>query len=130
MLCMTTKTAAALATTGLPLKLYRQHFGVVPIATRIAEPLDAMAALTKDGERLTIGFVNPTQEVATIRLQVTGVSLASGGKYWEIASDDPMAFNEPGDEPRVTIQERAIDGVADKLEVAPTSIVLYSLGVK
>jgi alpha-N-arabinofuranosidase len=126
----TTKTAAAFATTALPLKLYREHFGDVPIATEIAEPLDAMAALAKDGKRLTIGIVNPTEEVVSITLQVTGASLAGNGSCWEITGDDPSAFNEPGAEPRVTIREKAVGAVIDKLTAAPTSVVLYSLNLK
>jgi alpha-N-arabinofuranosidase len=126
----TTKTAAVMATTGLPLMLYREHFGTVPVTVEASDPLDVMAALTKDGNRLTIGIVNPSEESAAINLQITGLSLTGNGKGWEITGDSPKAFNEPGVEPRVTIRERVLAASLDELKVPPLSVVLYSLGTK
>ena len=126
----TTKTAATMATTGLPLTLYRQHFGVIPIDTQVAEPLDVVAALTEDGDRLTIGIVNPTEDVVTLSLQVEGISLAGKGTYWEIAADSPKASNEPGVEPRVNIRQREVETNVSELKGPAVSVVLYSLAVK
>jgi alpha-N-arabinofuranosidase len=126
----TTKTAAAFATTGLPLQLYRRHFGVVPLTVTTAGPLDVMAALTDDGRQVTIGIVNPSDEGATIDLKLDGGELAGPGQGWQIAGDDPMAFNEPGVEPQVTIQERPVRGAPDRLDVAPTSVTVFSLNLK
>jgi alpha-N-arabinofuranosidase len=56
----TTKTDAFFATTGLVLKLYRNHYGVIPVTAKTSSPLDAAAALSKDGKTLTIGVVNPS----------------------------------------------------------------------
>ena len=126
----TTKTKAAFSTTGLPLALYRRHFGTLPVATEFSAPLDVMAALTKDGKRLTIGIVNPTEEVAKINLHLTGVSLTEEGRYWQITGDAATAFNEPGAEPRVTIQEGTVERPLQKLEVAPLAVKLLSLDLK
>jgi alpha-N-arabinofuranosidase len=126
----TTKTAAAFATTGLPLQLYRRHFGVVPLTVTTAGPLDVTAALTEDGRQVTIGIVNPSDEGAIIDLQLDGGELAGQGQGWQIAGDDPMAFNEPGVEPQVTIQERPVRGAPDGLDVAPCSVTVFSLNLK
>ena len=64
----TTKTAAAFETTGLVLKLYRRHFGMIPVAAEAAAPLDWPAAWTADRKALTIGIVNPTLKAVEIPL--------------------------------------------------------------
>jgi alpha-N-arabinofuranosidase len=126
----TTKTDAAFATTGLPLALYRRHFGSVPVATQFAQPLDVAAALTKDGKRLTIGIVNPTQETVEVRLEMKGATLAGEGRGWQITGDSPTACNEPGVKPRVTIQDVDVEMPLDKVQVAPLAIKLISVAVK
>ena len=123
----TTKTSAAFATTGLVLKLYRGHFGTIPVAASAQEPLDVAAALSENGKTLTIGVVNPTATPAELSLNLRGAQLARGGEKWEIAGDDPMAYNEPGKPPRVQITHENIDSVADTLSVAPYSVTLLSL---
>ena len=127
----TSKTDAALETTGLVLKLYRQYFGTLPVAvTGDAYPLDVAAAWTSDRKALTIGIVNPTENEHKIPMDLTGAQLTGTGKLWEIAHTDPMAYNEPGKEPRVRITEKTVDGIASELEARPLSVSLYVLPVK
>jgi alpha-N-arabinofuranosidase len=53
----TTDTAAAFDATGLPLKLYRRHFGSLGIRVEgDAAPLDVSAALTADRRQLTLAI--------------------------------------------------------------------------
>ncbi|MHC4403351.1 MAG: alpha-L-arabinofuranosidase C-terminal domain-containing protein [Planctomycetota bacterium] len=125
----TTKTDAAFAVTGLVLKLYRKHFGTVPVVTEAGQPLDAQAALTPDG-KLTVAIVNPTMEALELPLTVRGAKLAGTGRLWQIAGSDPMAYNEPGKEPKVTIGESAVEGLSEKLVVEPCSISLYALDLE
>ncbi len=126
----TSKTAAEFETTGLVLKLYRQHFGSVPLSTKIGGPLDAMAALTKDGKTLTVGIVNPTKHPLEIPLDLKGAKITGQGRRFEITGSDPMAYNEPGKPPRVCIAEKPIAGLAGKLPVAACSVTLYALAVQ
>jgi len=126
----TTKTDAAMATTGLALKLYRKHFGGVPVAAEAGPPLDVAAALSDDGRGLTLAIVNPTMEPFDVPLSVAGVKLAGSGRLWQIAGSDPMAYNEPGKEPGVTIEEVSVSDVGDGLHVAPCSVAIYALGVE
>lgn len=126
----TTKTDAAFATTGLVLKLYRNHFGQIPLEVTTAKPLDVAAALSDDGTMLTIGIVNPTMRKLDVAIDVPGVELVGSGTRWQIAGDDPMAYNEPGKPPKITLDQSAVSGVSDTLSVAPCSITLFALPLK
>jgi len=127
----TTKTAAAFDTTGLPLKLYREHFGTIPVELAGDQsPLDVAAAWTADRKALTIGVVNPTDQEQILPMKVQGATLTGGGKVWLISHSDPMAYNEPGKEPNVVIKGKVVEGVSDKLTVPPLSISLYKLFVR
>jgi len=126
----TSKTAAAFDTTGLVLKLYRSRFGELPVAVSRAElPLDVAAALSGDGKVLTIGIVNPTQNELELPLEVKGARLSpAGGRRWHLSDADPMAHNEPGKEPKVTIKETPLSqGVPDTLKAPALSVSLYEL---
>jgi len=126
----TTKTAAAFATTGLVLKLYRHHFGALPLAVTAEAPLDAAAALAEDGKTLTVAIVNPTMEALELPLSVTGAAIVGTGTRWQIAGNDPMAYNEPGKAPKISIERSEVEGVAERLPVAPCSVTLYALPLK
>ena len=125
----TNKTAASLETTGLVLKLYRKHFGVLPVATR-SESLDCMAAFSGDRKTLTVAVVNPSLKAVEVELAVKGARLAGNATRWQIAGNDPMAFNDPGKPAAVDIDAAAIDEVAGKLSVAPCSVTLFALPTK
>jgi alpha-L-arabinofuranosidase len=126
----TNKTAASFETTGLVLKLYRKHFGVLPLATQSPRSLDAMAALSPDRKTLTVTVVNPSLKAVEIKLGVKGAKLAGSGTRWQIAGNDPMAFNDPGKPAVVSIEEAAVLGDAEKLSVAPCSVTLFAFGVR
>ncbi len=124
----TSKTAAALETTGLVLKLYRAHFGIIPVeVTGAPEPLDVAAAWTADRMSLTVSVVNPTKSAQTLKLQIARVALPSAARLWRIAGDSEAAFNEPGKPPVVAIVETAGAQVSSSLEVPPLSISLYEI---
>ena len=127
----TSKTAAEFDTTGLVLKLYRSCFGEVPVKVSGApEPLD-VAVAWKDGKRiLTLAVVNPTHSEQSLSLSFKGMRIPRTGRLRRISGDDEMAYNEPGQEPRVSVQE--IDGAPFKsrLTVPPISISLYELELK
>ncbi len=127
----TTKTAAAFETTGLALKLYRNHFGTVPVTvTGDAYPLDVAAAWTSNRKALTVAIVNPTEQEYELPMDFEGARLTGRGRLWLIAHSDPMAYNEPGKDPNVRIVERTINSVSSKLKVPALSISLYLLAVK
>jgi len=123
----TTKTAAAFATTGLPLKLYRKHFG--PDAVEVkgrATPLDVVASITADGKAATIAVVNPTEEPRTLKLTVKGRPLAKRATTYTITGKTAMSYNDPGKAPNVKIVEaKDVPFAPAKLTLPPMSIVLY-----
>ncbi len=125
------KTAAALETTGLVLKLYTNNYGTTPVeVTDVAEPLDIAAAWTSDKKALTIGVVNPTDKEQQITLDLKGAQLAGPGKLGLIANSDPQAYNDPDEEPNVVIEEKELSNVSNMLTVPPLSASLYTLPVK
>jgi len=126
----TSKTDAALATTGLVLKLYREHFGTTPLATETGRPVNALAALSADGKTLTLGVVNPTAESLKVPLAIKGLTITGSGTLREIAGEDPLAYNEPGTEPKILIVEKEVTGISDSVTVAPLSVSLFSLPLK
>jgi alpha-N-arabinofuranosidase len=126
----TSKTDAIFATTGLALKLYRKHFGVVPVSVTAEQPLDTAAALSEDRKTLTVAIVNPTMKKLDLPLDLEGAKLTGTGTRRQIGGQDPMAYNEPGKPPRVTIEETSVEGMSDRLPVGPCSVTLYSLDLE
>jgi alpha-N-arabinofuranosidase len=127
----TTKTAAALDATGVVLKLYREHFGAIPVEVRGApEPLDVAAAWKDDNTSLVLSIVNPTAEPQTLALQFAGIKLPAMGHLWRIAGHDPKAFNEPGKPPAITVQETAAERLPKAWVVPPLSISLVEVNVQ
>jgi len=127
----TTRTAAALETTGLVLKLYRQEFGSIPLTIEGSPtPLDVAAAVTADGKKLTIGIVNPMEEEVSLPISFKGVKLTGNGKLWVMAGTDPQAYNQPGEKLKIDIVEKPAGKISDKIAVPPLSVSLYSLEIK
>jgi alpha-N-arabinofuranosidase len=127
----TSKTAAAFETTGLALKLYSNHFGTVPVTvTGEAQPLDVAAAWTGDRKALTVGVVNPTEQEQQLTMDLKGARLTGKGRLWLVTHTDPMAYNEPGKELNVAIEEKPVTGISDKLSLPPLSISLYKLATR
>ncbi len=124
----TTDTAAAMETTGLVLELYRNHFGQIPLAvTGKMYGLDVAAAWTADKKAITVGIVNPTEAAYDVTLDLEAAELTGEGDCWTIANDDPMAFNDPGQAPKVTIEEEPVSNVSNTLTSPAYSVRLYEL---
>ena len=71
----TSKTAAAFETTGLALKLYRNHFGTLPVAVNgDTAGLDIAAAWTSDKKTLTIAVVNPAEEKSDLTIDLQALN--------------------------------------------------------
>jgi alpha-N-arabinofuranosidase len=126
----TTKTAAAFEATGLVLKLYRHRFGTVPVqVTCNAHPLDVVAALTGNTEALVIAIVNPTEHPYTLSLESKGAQVAGQATRWVIAHHDPTAYNEPGKEPQVVIDERRVSRFNGKFRLPPYSVSVHEFPI-
>jgi alpha-N-arabinofuranosidase len=141
-------TDSSFNTTGLMFKLYRDHFGTIPVnisgnsaqpapkwpvggeqpATSPGSPtypLDISAAFTSDRRFLTVAVVNPTQESQSVSLHLDGVQLAGGAQMWQMTGPNPEAANALGKAPEVEIKEQDLSLAPQKLEIAPVSITVY-----
>lgn len=127
----TTKTAADFDSTALPLMLYRQHFGTIPVAVEHqAAPLDISAALTADKKALTVAVVNPTKDAAQLKLNLGSLKLAGKAQTWVIAGDDPLAYNQPGESRKVDIQDAGAADLAGVVSVKPLSVTLWKVAIQ
>ncbi len=144
---------AALSEAGMVFKLYRQHFGTIPVEVsgnspqrpvkgtvgvdkpKVSSgsdtyPLDVAAALTEDRKTLTVAIVNPTESPQETDFSVAGIQLVGTGRMWQIAPPDIDAHNELGKEPVVEIVENPVSEIPATLAVAPISITLYEFEVR
>jgi len=141
---------SVLSSVGLVFKLYRQHFGTIPVAVsgnspqkpvqgtigvdkpRVSSgsdtyPLDVAAALTNDRRKLTVAIVNPTQTPQEIDFNVTGVQLQGAGRMWRIAAPKLDEDNEPGKKPELEIVETPVREFPRTMTLPPLSISLCEL---
>ena len=127
----TTKTAADFDSTAMPLMLYRQHFGTIPVAVEHqAAPLDISAALTADKKALTVAVVNPTKDAAQLKLNLGSLKLAGKAQTWVIAGDDPLAYNQPGEPRKVDIRDAGAADLAGVVSVKPLSVTLWKVAIQ
>ena len=141
-------TDAALNATGLLFRLYRDHFGTVPVEVdgnspppapkypvggdqpqvnpgSPTYPLDVSAALTGDGSTLTIAVVNPSESTQRLDLTIQGVELRGNGHRWSLTGPDLDAMTGLTRHD-VQVTEAPVAEVPTTLELAPFSINLYA----
>jgi alpha-N-arabinofuranosidase len=135
-----------LTANGLVFKIYRDHFGTIPVAVtgnspqpKPTEPfggeqpsvnagsptfpLDVVAAWTTDRKALTIAVLNPTDVEQPLALAIEHAGLAGPGTLWRLGSTQPDA-KDP------TITSAALDGVPATLQLPRFSISIYEFPVK
>ncbi len=125
-------STVSFASTGLPLKLYRNQFGTIPIVVDTTQPesLDVSAAWTEDRKAITVAVVNISKQKYDLVLDIKNARLTGKAKCWLIEQADLMAYNEPGKKPQIVIEEKRISRMSDTLNVQPQSITLYRLDVR
>jgi alpha-N-arabinofuranosidase len=127
----TTKTDAFFAATGLPLKLYRDEFGTIPVKVDgSSDALDVMAALTEDKKALTIGVVNASWDTHRLSIDFSGVKPSGRAARWVISHKNPLAYNEADDADTLAIKKGWSANVNKTLVIEPLSINLYRVSVK
>ena len=127
----TTQTASAFETTGLVLKLYRNHFGTVPVKVESTNPnLDISAALTEDQSELTIAVVNMDSIPQLLQLDFGNIIPSKQGQQWVIQNSNPEAYNTPGEQPQVVIEEQLLDFSKKVMEVPGYSVKMIKVGLE
>src|SRR5271166_543675 len=102
------RTEAVLNPTGLLFKMYRDHFGSIPVEVSgdspqpkpiypaggdqpavnpgsDTYPLDVSAALSDDRKTLTFAVLNPSDSEQRMNLVISNAKLADSGRLWQMA---------------------------------------------
>ena len=118
----TNDITSSFATTGLVLMLYRDQFGKWPVKLeKTYRPLDVAATLTLNKDTLSLGIVNPTDQTWEMPLDLKNATPAGDATRWIISGPGAEAYNEPGEEPRVTIKGPGKLSNVTSLSVPPLS---------
>lgn len=144
---------AVLNPTGLLFKMYRDHFGEIPVKVggnspqpkpafpaggdqpavnpgSPTYPLDVSAALSKDRKTLAIAVLNPSDSVQRIHLDIEGAALASTGKLWRMAPNSINATVKAGVPAEVQVEEQSLGALPATLTLRPFSVNIYSYPVQ
>jgi len=139
-------TNVSLNANGLVFKLYRDHFGSIPVevsgnspqpkptdppggeqpvvnAGSDTFPVDVVAAWTEDHRALTVAVLNPTDVEQPLKLNINGASLSGKGALWQLASAENSGQNP-------SISSSPVDSVPDLLTLPRFSVSIYELSVR
>ena len=120
-----------MAATGQVLKLYRNHFGQIPVeATGEFDQLDVSAALSADRQKLTVAIVNPTYQEYEVSLNIKYGRPFSYQRSWQITGPDEGSFNEPGKPELVKIEQKKADIDTSKIQISALSVFLFELNLQ
>jgi alpha-N-arabinofuranosidase len=148
-----TRTEAVLNPTGLLFKMYREHFGTIPVEVSgnspqpkpiyppggdqpavnpgsDTYPLDVSAAFSDDRKALTFAVLNPSDSEQRLSLSIHGVKLLSQGHLWRMAPATIDATITVGQKPGVEVEEQELASVPDAMSVPPFSVSIYSFAVR
>jgi alpha-N-arabinofuranosidase len=139
-------TNLSLTANGLVFKIYRDHFGSIPVdvsgnspqpkptdppggeqpavnAGSETFPLDVVAAWTDDRRTLTVAVLNPTDKEQPLKLNLAGADLSGKGTLWRLASAEKDGQNP-------SISSSAVDSVPGVVTLHRFSINIYELQLK
>lgn len=148
-----TRTDAVLSPTGLLFKMYREHFGTIPVEVSgdspqpkpafpaggdqpainpgsDTYPLDVSAALSTDHKALTFAVLNPSDSEQHMNLTINGTQLATQGHLWRMAPSSVDATIVVGQKPGVEVEEQNLTSVPAALTLPPFSVNIYSFPVQ
>jgi alpha-N-arabinofuranosidase len=147
------RTEAVLNPTGMLFKMYRDHFGTIPVEVggnspqpkpafpaggdqpavnpgSDTYPLDVSAAVSEDRKTLSIAVLNPSDAEQSIHLSVAGTKLADAGKLWRMAPDSIDASVQVGKKPEVQVEEVSLGVLPERVTVRPFSVNIYSYALQ
>lgn len=127
----TTKTNAEFAATGLVLKLYRAHYGDVPLRLETDfGSLDVAASLDDEGKTLVVSVVNPLKEEVSVSLILNGAILDGKADKWWVTGKSKTDYNTPGLPRKVDLYEAVDIEVTKGLNVPALSCTIFRMGLK
>ena len=139
-------TNVSLTANGLVFKIYRDHFGVFPVAVSGNSPqpkhtdppggeqpevnagsptfpLDVVAAWTKEHRALTVAVLNPTDREQSIKLQIRGAALSGNGTLWRLSSTESNGQNP-------VITQWPVNSRPESVKLPPFSVNIYDLSAQ
>jgi alpha-N-arabinofuranosidase len=148
-----TRTDATLNPTGLLFKMYRDHFGTIPVEVSgnspqpkpifpaggdqpavnsgsDTYPLDVVSAWSEDRKTLTIAVLNPSDGEHSMQLKIAGATIAGPGRLWQMAPKTVDAVVAIGQKPGVTVEESSLDSLPETIVAPPFSVSIYSFPAK
>ena len=147
------RTDAVLNPTGLLFKMYREHFGTIPVEVSgdspqpkpiypaggdqpavnpgsDTYPLDVSAAFSDDRKTLTFAVLNPSDSEQHLNLGIRGVTLAKEGHLWRMAPASVDAMIVVGQKPGVEVEEQPLAALPETMSVPPFGVNIYSFAVR
>ncbi len=147
------RTEAILNPTGMLFKMYRDHFGTIPVEVTgdspqpkpvfpaggdqpavnpgsPTYPLDVSSAFSEDRKTLAIAVINPSDSPQTIKIAIDGSKLASAGTLWRMAPDSLNATVQVDKKPEVQVEKQSLGPLPETITVRPFSVSIYSYPVQ
>jgi alpha-N-arabinofuranosidase len=147
------RTNAVLSPTGLLFKMYREHFGMIPVQVSgdspqpkplypaggdqpavnpgsDTYPLDVSAALSQDRRTLTFAVLNPSDSEQRLKISIHNAELSGQGHLWRMAPSSVDATVTVGQKAGVEVEEKKIASMPDTMLVPPFSVNIYSFPLK
>ena len=147
------RTEAVLNPTGMLFKMYRDHFGNIPVQVTgdspqpkptfpaggdqpfvnpgsDTYPLDVSAAFSDGRKTLAIAVLNPSDSEQSITIAINGAKLTSAGKLWRMAPDSIDATVQVDKKPEVQVEEQTLGAFPGIITVRPFSVNIYSYPVQ
>lgn len=147
------RTSAVLSPTGLLFKMYKDHFGTIPVEVSgdspqpkpiypaggdqpainpgsDTYPLDVSAALSDDRKILSFAVLNPSDSEQNLKLSIGGARLLAQGRLWRMAPKSVDAIIEVGKKSEIEVEELDLKSAPDAISVPPFSVNIYSFGVQ
>ena len=134
-------TNVSLTANGLVFKIYRDHFGTIPVdvsgnapqpkptdppggeqpvinAGSDTFPLDVVAAWTENHRTLTVAVLNPTDKEQPLKLNIVGTGLSGKAVLWLIESNESNGQNP-------IISNSSLDSIPDSFTLPCFSVSIY-----
>jgi alpha-L-arabinofuranosidase len=126
----TNNTHSVYASTGLALKMYREHFGTIPLKiSGETRPFDVAATLTEDQTVVTVSIVNPTWSTQVFDLKIEGLEIGDEIISYVLTGPGDMAYNEPGSQEHVIVKGPKKQKSKGKYAVEPYSATIFQFQV-
>ncbi len=147
------RSEATLNPTGLMFKMYREHFGSIPVevvgnvpqpkptdptggeqptvnAGSDTYPLDVVAAWRDDHKALTVAVINTTDTDQHLDMHFNHASFSGKGTLWRLAPNSLQATRAVGAKSEVEVESTSLDSIPGSVTLPKFSISIYELRVK